>query len=61
MKILVAGGAGFIGLHTCVALAEASHEIVIVDSLINSRQSNIDNLQKIIKKQVDFVKSDVRA
>jgi len=60
MKILVAGGAGFIGLHTCVALAEASHEIVIVDSLINSRQSNIDNLQKIIKKQVDFVKSDVR-
>ena len=60
MKVLVAGGGGYLGLHTCVALAEAAHEITIVDSLVNSRSSNIDNLQKIIKKPINFIKSDVR-
>lgn len=60
MKMLVAGGAGYIGAHTCAVLLEAGHELVIVDSLVNSRVSNIQSIQKITNKKIHFVEADIR-
>ena len=58
MKILVAGGAGYIGSHTCVALIEAGNEIIIVDSLVNSQKSTIKSLQTITNRKVEFIEAD---
>ena len=44
MKILVAGGAGYIGTHTCVVLAELGYDLVVIDSLVNSSAENIKRL-----------------
>ncbi len=60
MKVLVAGGAGYIGSHTSVSLLEAGHDVVIVDSLVNSDVSSIDGIQQITGKKVDFVRTDIR-
>ena len=60
MKILVAGGTGYIGTHTCVALLEAGHDVIIVDSLVNSQISSLQSIQKITNGKVDFIEADVR-
>ena len=60
MKILVTGGAGYIGSHTCVLLLEAGHELVVVDNLVNSKALSLDRVQEITGKSVDFVKADIR-
>ncbi|MCK5669311.1 MAG: UDP-glucose 4-epimerase GalE [Gammaproteobacteria bacterium] len=60
MKILVAGGAGYIGMHTCVVLLDAGHDVIIIDSLINSQKSNIERIQRITNRDVPFVEADVR-
>lgn len=59
MKILVTGGAGYIGSHTCVALLEAGHEVVIADNLCNSKIETIDKIEKISNKKITFYKIDV--
>ena len=59
MKILVTGGAGYIGSHTCVALLEAGHEVVIADNLCNSKADTIDRIKEITGKKVTFYKVDV--
>jgi UDP-glucose 4-epimerase len=59
MNILVTGGAGFIGSHTCVSLLEAGHEVVVADNLCNSERSVIERVEIITGKQVTFVKMDV--
>ncbi len=58
--ILVTGGTGYIGSHTCVALAEAGHDIVIFDNLCNSRAEVVDRLDKLCGKRPEFIKGDVR-
>ncbi len=60
MKILLTGGAGYIGSHTAVELDKAGHEVVIVDNLVNSKEEAVRRIEKIIGKQVPFVKADVR-
>ena len=60
MKILVTGGAGYIGSHTCVELLNNGIEVVIIDNLCNSKRSTIDNIEKITGKKVDFYEGDVR-
>ena len=60
MKILVTGGAGYIGSHTCVELLDNDIEVVIIDNLCNSKRSAIDNIEKITGKVVDFYEGDVR-
>ena len=60
MKILVTGGAGFIGSHTVVELILDGHEPVIVDTLDNSRASVIDRLETITGYRVPLVRGDVR-
>ena len=59
MKILVTGGAGYIGSHTAVLLLEAGHEVVIIDNLINSKKDAIDNIKKITNKDLTFYEGDV--
>jgi UDP-glucose 4-epimerase len=57
-KILVTGGAGYIGSHTAVALIEAGYETVIADNLNNSRADAIDNIEKITGVRPSFYKVD---
>lgn len=54
MKILVTGGAGFIGSHTCVELLGAGYEVVIVDNLCNSKEEAVRRIETITGKQVKF-------
>jgi len=60
MKVLVTGGAGYIGSHTCVELMQAGHEAVIVDNLCNSHRTVIGRIARIVGKAPEFVEADVR-
>jgi UDP-glucose 4-epimerase len=59
MNILVTGGAGYIGSHTCVALLEAGHDVIIADNLSNSKTEALDKIKQITDKQVVFYQVDV--
>ena len=59
MKVLVTGGAGFIGSHTCVELQQAGHEVVIVDNLSNSKADVVEKIQAITGIKPVFYKADV--
>ncbi|MGL1957462.1 MAG: UDP-glucose 4-epimerase GalE [Colwellia sp.] len=59
-KILVTGGAGYIGSHTVLALLKAEHDVVVVDNLINSSQESLKRVEKLAGKSVTFVESDIR-
>ncbi|WP_312518579.1 UDP-glucose 4-epimerase GalE [Anaerospora sp.] len=59
MNILVAGGAGYIGSHTCVALLEAGHTVSVVDNLLNSKIEILEQIKKITGKAVVFYQVDV--
>jgi UDP-glucose 4-epimerase len=58
--ILVTGGTGFIGSHTCVALAQAGHDFLILDNLSNSRADVLDRLAPLCGRRPVFVHGDVR-
>ncbi len=60
MNILLTGGAGYIGSHTAVVLAEAGHEVVLLDNFCNSKKSVLDRLEKILGKVLPCVEGDVR-
>ena len=64
MKILVTGGAGYIGSHTCLALLERGYEIVILDSFINSNRNLLSKFNKLLKKKIinnlEIVEGDIR-
>jgi UDP-glucose 4-epimerase len=59
-RILVTGGAGYIGSHTAVELLAAGYEVVIVDNLCNSKASVIDRIANIAGRRPDFAQADVR-
>ncbi|KCV69665.1 UDP-glucose 4-epimerase [Fonticula alba] len=59
--VLVTGGAGYIGSHTCLALQEAGYDIVVIDDLSNSSPESLSRVEQLTgKKVLDFVHSDVR-
>ncbi len=58
--LLVTGGTGYIGSHTCVALAQAGHELLILDKLSNSRVAVLDRLETLIGKRPGFIEGDIR-
>jgi len=58
--ILVTGGAGFIGSHTCVELLEAGYEVVVADNLCNSHEQSLERVEAITGKKVVFEKTDIR-
>lgn len=59
MAILVTGGAGYIGSHTCVELLNAGYEVVVVDNLCNSSEESINRVKQITGKEVKFRKLDL--
>lgn len=61
MKILVTGGAGYIGSHTCVELLKAGHEVVVVDNLLNSKEESLKRVQELAGKPLVFYKVDLLA
>ncbi|MFW6640080.1 UDP-glucose 4-epimerase GalE [Nocardiopsis algeriensis] len=58
MRILLTGGAGYIGSHTAVELLEAGHEVVVVDNLVNSSVEAVRRVEKITGRAVPFVEGD---
>lgn len=59
MRILVAGGAGYIGSHTCLVLLEAGHEVVVADNLCNSKEESLRRVQELTGKSLTFYQADV--
>ena len=59
MQILVTGGAGYIGSHTCVELLNAGYDVIVVDNLYNSNQKAIDRIEQITQKKRKFYKEDI--
>jgi len=60
MTILVTGGAGYIGSHTCVMLLEAGYDVVVADNLANSSREAIERVQEITGKTMRFYECDIR-
>lgn len=59
MAILVTGGAGYIGSHTCLELLNAGYEVVVVDNLCNSSEEAVKRVEKIAGKPVKFYQADI--
>ncbi|MDB9918986.1 UDP-glucose 4-epimerase GalE [Amylibacter sp.] len=60
MRVLVTGGAGYIGSHTCVELLEAGHEVFVVDNLCNGHEAALDRVQSITNCELQFMNADIR-
>ena len=60
MKVLVTGGAGYIGGHTSVELLNAGHKVVVIDNFVNSKPEALDNIRKITGRDLAFYKADLR-
>ena len=60
MSILVTGGAGYIGSHTCVEMLNSGYDVVVIDNLDNSNAESLNRVKKITGKNVKFYKDDVR-
>jgi UDP-glucose 4-epimerase len=60
MRILVTGGAGYIGSHTCVELLNAGYDITVVDNLYNSKKASLDRVREITGKDFKFFECDIR-
>ena len=59
MKILVTGGCGYIGSHTCCELLDNNYEVVIIDNLSNSKEDVIEKIKEITNKEIKFYKGDL--
>lgn len=59
MSILVTGGAGYIGSHTCVELLDAGYEVVVYDNLSNSSEKSLERVKQLTGKEVTFYKGDI--
>jgi len=59
MKILITGGAGYIGSHTCLELLKKGFEIVVVDNLCNSKEESLKRVEQLARKALDFHKVDI--
>ena len=59
MAILVTGGAGYIGSHTCVELLNAGYEVVVIDNLSNASEKSLKRVEALTGKKVTFYKGDI--
>ena len=60
MKILVTGGAGYIGSHTCVELLNSGYDVIVVDNLSNSKKAALRRVEEITGKNIAFYEDDIR-
>ena len=60
MNVLVTGGAGYIGSHTCLELLESGHEVIVIDNLSNSNPESLKRVQELTGKTLVFFEGDVR-
>ena len=60
MSVLVTGGAGYIGSHTCIEMIKAGYDVVIIDNLDNSNVESLRRVEKIVGKKIKFYENDVR-
>ena len=60
MRVLVTGGAGYIGSHTCVELLTAGHEVFVVDNLCNGHVVALERVQDITNHDLQFTNADIR-
>ena len=60
MNVLVTGGAGYIGSHTCVELLENGYGVVVIDNLVNANPMSLKRVEQITGKTVRFYEGDVR-
>lgn len=60
MQVLVTGGAGYIGSHTCLELLQAGHEVIVVDNFSNSKFTAVQRVEAITQKAIAFKQGDVR-
>lgn len=60
MKILITGGAGYIGSHTLISLAKSGYDFIVFDNLSNSSKESIKRVEKIINKSISFEEGDIR-
>ncbi|MGI9281575.1 MAG: UDP-glucose 4-epimerase GalE [Endozoicomonas sp.] len=60
MSILITGGAGYIGSHTCLELLNAGHKVVVVDNLCNAKEESLVRVSKLSGKEIHFHKVDIR-
>lgn len=60
MKVLVTGGAGYIGSHTCIELLTAGHDVIVVDNLSNSHFESLKRVQEITGRELVFHQADIR-
>ena len=60
MKVLVTGGAGYIGSHTCVELLNAGHEVFVIDNLCNGHEVALKRVRLITNCELQFMNADVR-
>jgi len=58
-KILVTGGAGFIGTHTVIELVQAGHQVVVVDNLVNSSRKSLEVVERITGVEIPFYEADI--
>lgn len=59
MKVLITGGAGYIGSHTIIELIASGHRVVAIDNLINSSEVSLERVEQIVKQKVPFIKTDL--
>ncbi len=60
MSVLVTGGLGYIGSHTCVELMNAGQDVVVVDNLYNCKKSSYDRIKALVGKDFSFYECDIR-
>ena len=60
MAILVTGGAGYIGSHTCIELIQSGYNVVVLDNLCNSSKESLKRAEKIVGKEITFYEADIR-
>ena len=60
MEVLVTGGAGYIGSHTCVELLNKGYDVIVIDNLSNSNPESLKRVQELTGKTLKFYEGDVR-
>ncbi len=60
MRVLVTGGAGYVGSHTCVELLEAGHEVFVIDNLSNGHEAALERVRGITNCELQFMNADIR-